>query len=165
MDSRLDFYRTSPKGLQAMMAFQTYVNATGIEHSLQHLVKLRASQINHCAYCIDMHTKDARAAGETEQRLYLLNAWREAPCYSLRERAALEWTEALTLLTEGFVPDEVYESVRQHFSEEELVNLSLVIVAINGWNRIKVAFRGEVGMYQPRAIELMQNEPQKHAQN
>jgi AhpD family alkylhydroperoxidase len=163
MTSRIDFYRTSPKGVQAMMAFQTYVNATGIEHSLQHLVKLRASQINHCAFCIDMHTKDARAAGETEQRLHLVSAWREAPCYSERERAALEWTEALTMLTEGFVPDQVFDSVRQHFTEEELVNLSLVIVAVNGWNRLKVAFRGEVGSYQPRANTHAAGELQQRA--
>jgi AhpD family alkylhydroperoxidase len=161
MNARIDFYRTSPRSVQAMLALQTYVNGTGLEHSLQALVKLRASQINHCAYCIDMHTKDARAAGETEQRLYLLDAWREAPFYSARERAALEWTEALTVLTDGFVPDEVYESVRQHFTEEELVNLSLVVVAINGWNRMKVAFRGEVGSYQPRANAHAAGELQK----
>jgi AhpD family alkylhydroperoxidase len=165
MKPRIDFYRTSPKSIQAMMALQSYVNGSGLEHSLQALVKLRASQINHCAYCIDMHTKDARAAGETEQRLYLLDAWREAPFYSARERAALEWTEALTLLTDDFVPDEVYESVRQHFSEEELVKLSMAIVAINGWNRLTVAFRAEAGTYQPGTIEKVQKELQKLAAN
>lgn len=150
MKSRIDILRVSPKAFQAMMGLQTYVNTAGLEHSLLELVKLRASQINRCAYCIDMHTKDARAAGETEQRLYLLNAWREAPFYTERERAALEWTEALTLLTEGFVPDEVYESVRRHFTEEELVQLSMAIVAINGWNRLSVAFRAEAGSYRPK---------------
>ncbi len=163
MKPRIDFYRTSPKSIQAMLALQNYVNGSGLEHSLQALVKLRASQINHCAYCIDMHTKDARAAGETEQRLYLLDAWREAPFYSARERAALEWTEALTVLTDGFVPDEVYESVKQHFSEEELVKLSMAIVAINGWNRLTVAFRAEAGTYQPGSIEKVQKELQKLA--
>ena len=150
MTSRLDVYRTSPKSIQAMMALQTYVNGTGLEPSLQLLVKLRASQINHCAYCIDMHTKDARAAGESEQRLYLLNAWREAPCYSPRERAALEWTEALTLLTDGFVSDAVYESSRPHFTDEELVKLTMAVVAINGWNRISVAFRTVAGTYKQK---------------
>ena len=152
MKSRIDILRASPGSVQAMMALQTYVNTAGLERAMLELVKLRASQINHCAYCIDMHTKDARAAGETEQRLYLLNAWREAPFYSDRERAALEWTEALTLLTGGFVPDAVYESVRQHFTEEELVKLSMAIVAINGWNRLSVAFRAEAGTYQPRKV-------------
>ncbi len=150
MTSRLDVYRTSPKSIQAMMALQTYVNGTGLEPGLQLLVKLRASQINHCAYCIDMHTKDARAAGESEQRLYLLNAWREAPCYSPRERAALEWTEALTLLTDGFVSDAVHESVRPHFTDEELVKLTMAVVAINGWNRISVAFRTVAGTYKQK---------------
>lgn len=153
MTARIDIFRTSPRSAQAMMALQTHVNTAGLERKLLTLVKLRASQINHCAFCIDMHTKDARAAGETEQRLYLLNAWREAPFYDERERAALEWTEALTLLTEGFVPDEVYESVRKHFTDEELVKLSMAIVAINGWNRLSVAFRAEVGSYQaPRKV-------------
>jgi AhpD family alkylhydroperoxidase len=149
MKQRIDFPKASPAGFKVMLDFQAQVNASGLEYSLIELVKLRASQINGCAHCIDMHFKDARAAGETEQRLYLLNAWRESPFYSDRERAALEWTEALTLLTEGHVPDAVYDSVRPHFSEEELVRLSLAIVAINGWNRLMVAFRKVPGSHQP----------------
>jgi AhpD family alkylhydroperoxidase len=149
MKQRIDFPKASPAGFKVMLDFQAQVNASGLEYSLIELVKLRASQINGCAHCIDMHFKDARAAGETEQRLYLLNAWRESPFYSDRERAALEWTEALTLLTEGHVPDAVYDSVRPHFSEEELVRLSLTIVAINGWNRLMVAFRKVPGSHQP----------------
>jgi AhpD family alkylhydroperoxidase len=128
-----------------MSALQAYVNGSGLEHSLIELVKLRASQINGCAYCIDLHTRDARAAGETEQRLYLLSAWREAPQYSARERAALEWTEAVTLVGEGHVPDEVYRSVREHFAEAELVNLTMAVIAINGWNRLAIAFRRAPG--------------------
>ena len=110
---------------------------------------MRASQINGCAYCLDMHSKDARAAGETEQRLYLLDAWRESSLYTERERAALEWTEALTLIGEGHVPDAVYAAVREHFSEEEMVNLTLAVVAINGWNRLSISFRAEAGTYRP----------------
>jgi AhpD family alkylhydroperoxidase len=150
MKQRIDHARVAPRALQAMLGLQNYVNGSGLEHSLLELVKMRASQINGCAYCLDMHSKDARAAGETEQRLFLLDAWREAPMYSARERAALEWTEALTLVTEGHVPDEVYSSVREHFSEEELVNLTLAVVAINGWNRICIGFRVLPGSYQPQ---------------
>lgn len=117
------------------------------ERSLLELVKIRASQINGCAYCIDMHTKDARARGESEQRLYLLDAWRESPFYTERERAALEWTEAVTLITRGHVPDEVYERVRRQFEEGELANLTLAVVAINGWNRLCISFRVPVGDY------------------
>jgi len=150
MKPRIDFTKISPKALQAMMGLQNYVNHSGLEHSLLELVKMRASQLNGCAYCLDMHSKDARAAGETEQRLYLLSAWREAPFYSERERAALEWTEAMTLLTEDHVPDEAYAIARAQFSEAELVDLSMGIVAINGWNRLMVGFRGEAGTYQVR---------------
>ena len=148
MKSRINYLRVSPRAIQAMMGLQNFVNGSGLEHSLLELVKMRASQINGCAYCLDMHSKDARAAGETEQRLYLLNAWREAPLYSERERAALEWTEALTFLREEQVPDHVFAAVREHFSEEELVNLSLAVVAITGWNQLNVAFRTEAGNYQ-----------------
>jgi len=148
MKPRIDFTRVSPRALQAMLGLQTYVNHSGLEHRLLELVKMRASQINGCAYCLDMHTKDALAAGETAQRLFLLDAWREAPFYSERERAALEWTEALTLVSEEHVPDSVYALAREHFSEEELVNLSLAVVAINGWNRLMIGFRGEAGSYQ-----------------
>jgi AhpD family alkylhydroperoxidase len=150
MNPRIDFLHVSPKAVQAMQGLQSYVNASGLEHSLMELVKMRASQINHCAYCLDMHSKDMRAAGETEQRIYLLNAWREAPFYSDRERAALEWTEALTLVHETEAPDSAYEVVRRQFSEEEIVNLSLAIVAINGWNRLCVGLRVAPGTYQPR---------------
>jgi AhpD family alkylhydroperoxidase len=148
MKPRLNFLRVSPRALQAMMGLQNYVNDCGLEHSLLELVKMRASQINGCAFCLDMHSKDARAAGETEQRLYMLNAWREAPLYSARERAALEWTEALTYLREEHVPDQVFAAVREQFSEEEVVNLSLAVVAITGWNQINVGFRTEAGNYQ-----------------
>jgi len=147
MKPRIDFARVSPRALQAMLGLQTYVNNSGLEHNLLELVKMRASQINGCGYCLDMHTKDALAAGETAQRLFLLDAWREAPFYSARERAALEWTEALTILHEEHVPDAAFAAAREHFSEEELVNLSLAIVAINGWNRLMIGFRGEVGSY------------------
>jgi len=126
------------------------VHRCGLDHGLLELVKLRASQINGCAHCIDMHTKELRAAGEDEQRLYLLGAWRESPFYSERERAALAWTEALTLIADGHVPDEVYETARAQFSEEELVNLSLAIVAINSANRLNIAFRTVPGAYRAK---------------
>jgi AhpD family alkylhydroperoxidase len=149
MKSRIDVMKISPKAMQAVFAMQNYVNGSGLEPSLLELVKMRASQINGCAYCLDMHSKDARAAGETEQRLYLLNAWREAPFYSDRERAALEWTESLTLVSDNHVPDQVYEKAREHFSEQELVDLAIAVAAINTWNRLSIAFRAEPGTYQP----------------
>ena len=154
MKSRIEFHKVSPAATHAMLALQNYVNGCGLPHSLLELVKLRASQINGCAYCIDMHTKDARVAGESEQRLYLLSAWRESPFYSDRERAALQWTESVTLLSETNVPDEDYALARAHFSEEELVNLSMAIVAINGWNRLCVGFRRLPGAYQPARPRL-----------
>lgn len=147
---RLDYPRLSPAIFRSYLALNQAVESAGLEQSLLELVKLRASQINGCGYCIDMHSKDARANGESEQRLYLLSAWREAPFYTERERAALAWTEALTLLSETHVPDGVYEEARRHFTEEELVNLSWAIVAINGWNRLAVGFRADVGTYEPR---------------
>ncbi len=150
MEARLDYSQKSPAGMTAMLALNHFVETCGLEHALLELVKTRASQINGCAYCIDMHTIDARAAGESEQRLYLLNAWREAPFYTDRERAALAWTEAVTLVGESQVPDYLYEEVRQHFSEEELVNLTWAIVVINGWNRLSVAFRSQPGKYKAR---------------
>ena len=149
MDARLRYARVAPGAHRAMLQLEEYVQQSGLEHSLIRLVQTRASQINGCAFCLDMHTKDARAAGESEQRLYLLSAWREAPFYSERERAALEWTEAVTLVALDGVPDEVYERVRPHFSDEELVNLTLAIATINSWNRLNVAFRTPVGNYQP----------------
>ena len=149
MESRLDYNKAAPEVLRAMMCLEHQVRNSGLESSLLDLVKLRASQINGCAYCIDMHSKDARARGETEQRLYELNAWRETPFYSERERAALAWTEAVTLVANGHVPDEVFREVRPQFNEAELVNLTLAVVAINGWNRLAIAFRTVPGEYKP----------------
>lgn len=152
MQPRLNFMAASPAAYTAMSSLEAFIrNRSKIEPSLMELVKMRASQINGCAYCIDMHSKDARAAGETEQRLYALDAWRETPFFTARERAALAWTEALTLLTQGHVPDAVYEEVKPHFTDEEMVNLSMIVVTINGWNRLSVAFRAVPGEYQPGA--------------
>ena len=149
MTQRLDYKNASPKGFAAMLALEQHARTSGLERGLLELVKTRASQLNGCAFCLDMHTKDARAAGESEQRLYLLPAWREAPFYTPRERAALAWAEAVTLLKNQEVPDEVYQQARQQFDEKALVDLTLAIVAINGWNRLSVAFRAEAGSYQP----------------
>ena len=148
MTPRLDYHKHGAGAYQAMLGLERFVRNCGLEHSLLELVKTRASQINRCAYCVDMHTKDARAAGETEQRLYALSAWRETPFYSPRERAALEWTEALTLISQNDIPDELYARVRDHFSEEELVDLSMAIITINGWNRLAIPFRSVPGSYQ-----------------
>jgi AhpD family alkylhydroperoxidase len=128
---------------------EAYLRHTSLEHPLLELVKMRASQMNGCAYCLDMHSKDARALGETEQRLYGLNAWRETPCYNDRERAALAWTEALTNIQQGHVPDAVFDEVKKHFRDEELVNLTMAINQINSWNRIAISFRAVPGNYQP----------------
>ena len=149
MQARMDFRKASPQAAKAIGELHAFVHRCGLEHTLLELVKLRASQINGCAHCIDMHTKELRAGGESEQRLYLLNAWRESPFYSDRERAALAWTEALTLVTDGHVPDDVYETTRTQFSEEELVNLTMAVVAINGANRLNIAFRTVPGGYRP----------------
>lgn len=155
MQSRLEVDKIAPDALKAVLQVQAYINHhSGLEPSLLNLVHLRASQINGCAWCIDMHTKDARALGETEQRLYLLNAWREAPFYTERERAALAWTEAVTLVAKDHVPDRVYEDVKGHFSDKELVNLTLAITQINVWNRFNVAFRNVPGSYQPNVHQL-----------
>ena len=151
MKPRIEYRKVAPGAMEAMSGLERYVASSDLERSLLELVKLRASQINGCAYCIDMHTKDARARGESEQRLYALSAWRETPFYSERERAALAWTEAVTLVADGQVPDEVYEQVRQQFSEKELVDLTLAVVAINGWNRLAISFRTVPGTYQPRS--------------
>lgn len=150
MKARLDFRSASPEANKAMSALHKFVQQCGVEHSLLELVKLRVSQINGCAHCIDMHSKELRAAGASEQRLYLLNAWRESPFYSQRERAALEWAEALTLLRDQNVPDEVYDAVRSEFNETDLVNLTLALVAINGANRLNIAFRTVPGSYRPQ---------------
>lgn len=147
MKPRLDPRRAAPAAMQALLGLQTHVNQCGLEHGLLELVKYRASQLNGCAWCMDMHTKDARAAGETEQRLYLLSAWRECPFYNERERAALAWTEAVTRLPESGVPDETFAAARTQFSEQELVELTMAIIAINGWNRINVAFCTVPGTY------------------
>lgn len=148
MKPRLDYQKVAPEGLKAMVRLQSYVNDSGLERSLLELIKVRASQINGCAFCIDMHTKDARAGGETEQRLYALDAWRETAFYTDRERAALAWTEAVTLVTNGHVPDEIFEQARGQFSEKELADLTLAIVTINGWNRLAISFRTVPGTYQ-----------------
>lgn len=156
MKSRIDVTKVDPKAYQAMAGLETYIHNTGLEKPLLELMKMRASQINGCAYCLDMHTKDARALGETEQRLYLISAWRESPFYTDRERAALEWTEAVTLVSETHVPDEVYERVKQHFTPQELVNLTAAIAMINTWNRLSVAFRAVPGAYQPNLQQVRQ---------
>lgn len=153
MEARIDAMKAAPAAYKAMLGLETYIRKESrLEPSLLELVKMRASQINGCAFCIDMHSKDARAAGETEQRLYALDAWRETPFFTDRERAALAWTEAVTRITEGHVPDDVYQQARQRFSDEELVNLTLAVVAINGWNRLAIAFRAVPGTYQPQAV-------------
>ncbi|WP_158821786.1 carboxymuconolactone decarboxylase family protein [Granulicella sp. S156] len=150
MKPRLEAQKASPAAYTAMLSMEAFVRkASKLEPSLIELVKMRASQVNGCAYCIDMHSKDARAEGETEQRLYALSAWRETPFFTDRERAALAWTEAVTLITEGHVSDAVYEEAKQRFSDEELVNLTLVVITINGWNRIAIPFRMVPGEYQP----------------
>ncbi len=141
MKPRMNFYKVAPDTINALMALENQVQASGLEKCLIELVKIRASQINGCAYCIDMHTKDARKRGETEQRIYLLDAWRESPLYSDRERAALAWTEAVTLISETHAPDDVYQQVRAQFSDEETVNLTMLIATINAWNRLAISFR------------------------
>lgn len=150
MEPRLNYARLAPEAARALYGLGTYLAASGLEHPLLELVKIRASQINGCAYCIDMHTKDARAAGETEQRIYALNAWRETPFFSDRERAALAWAEAVTRIVGG-VSDEVYEEARRHFEEKELVDLTWAVAAINAWNRVAISFRSVPGAYQPKA--------------
>ena len=144
MKQRINPYQILPPAArEALMAVEHYVEGSGLERNLIELVKMRASQINGCAYCLDMHSKDLRKHGETEQRLYLLNAWEESPLYSPRERAALAWTEAVTKIADTHAPDEVYEEVRQHFSEAETANLTILIAQINLWNRIAISFRSQ----------------------
>lgn len=150
MKPRIDFAHAAPAATRAMYSLEQFVRSTGLETPLLELVRLRASQMNGCGYCIDMHTKDARAAGETEQRLYTLSVWRETPFFTDRERAALEWTEAVTALGPHGVSDEIYERVRKQFEETELVNLTMAVIAINGWNRLAIPFRAVPGTYQPR---------------
>jgi len=141
MKPRMNFYQAAPESIKALTAVETQIQSSGLEQPLIELVRTRASQINGCAFCINMHTQDARKHGETEQRLYLLNAWREAPLYTDRERAALAWTEAVTLISETHAPDDVYEELRKHFSEAEAVNLTILVGTINAWNRLAVSFR------------------------
>lgn len=148
-EQRIDYAKAAPGAMKAMLGLEAYARNSGLELSLYELVKMRASQINGCAYCLDMHSKDARAEGETEQRLYLLPAWRETTFYTPRERAALAWTEAITLVSENHAPEELYREVRKEFSEKELVDLTLAIIAINGWNRLSIGFRTPAGDYQP----------------
>jgi AhpD family alkylhydroperoxidase len=150
MPQRLRYGKAFPEGLQALFSLGKAINESGLEPALVELVKTRASQMNGCAYCIDMHTKDARAAGETDQRRYALSSWEETPFYTPRERAALAWTEAITNIQKGHATDEVYEEVRKEFSEAELVRLTFAITQINTWNRISIAFRVEPGTYQPK---------------
>jgi AhpD family alkylhydroperoxidase len=150
MTPRFDAMKIDPESYRAMAGMERYVHQTSLEVPLIHTVKLYASIINHCAYCIDMHWKDLRALGETEQRLYGLPAWREAPYYTDRERAAFVWTEAVTVITDGYIPDDAYETVQQHFSEKEIVELTMVIVTINAWNRLSVSARTTAGTYQPK---------------
>ncbi len=153
MESRIDYLKVVPQeALQAMYALEKSIRKSGLELKTLELVRMRASQINGCAFCLDMHSKDARAEGETEQRLYGLNAWRETPYYTDRERAALEWTEAITLISRDQVPDDVYERVRMQFSESELAMLTLAVASINSWNRIAISFRAVPGAYHPGSI-------------
>ncbi len=149
MTQRLDVMNAAPGAARALLGVHHYLEGCGLEAALMHLVYLRASQMNGCAYCTDMHWKDARVAGHTEQKLSLVTAWREAPFFSERERAALEWTEAVTFVASGHVPDPVYQAALQQFTEAELVNLTLAVGAINSWNRLSIAFRKEAGGYQP----------------
>ena len=150
MESRLDYQKAFPEGYQGMLHLEAIIRRSGLEPSLYELIKIRASQLNGCAFCLDMHTKDARAKDETEQRIYALPAWREVPFYSERERAALAWTEAITNIQQGHASEDVYVEARTQFSEEELVKLTYAIIQINSWNRIGIAFRTAVGNYQPQ---------------
>ncbi len=151
MEPRIDARKYAQDAQKAMFALEQYIAGSGLDHKLIHLIKMRASQINGCAYCIDMHSKDARALGETEQRLYELDAWRETPFYNDKERAALEWTEAITLVSQTHVPDSVYEEVQKYFNEKEIVDLTFVVTTINAWNRLAIALRAVPGHYRPAA--------------
>jgi AhpD family alkylhydroperoxidase len=151
MAERLNYARAFPEGVHALLNLEKVIRASGLEPSLLELVKIRASQLNGCAYCLDMHTQDARAQGETEQRIYALSAWQETPFFTPRERAALAWTEAVTNIRDGHTPDTVFEEARREFDEAQLVKLTLAITQINAWNRLAIAFRAEPGTYQPKA--------------
>ena len=149
MEPRFDYRKFSPEPVQAMLALEKYIAGCGLDHTFVHLLKLRASQVNGCAFCIDMHSIDARAAGETEQRLYALDAWRETPFFTARERAGLAWIEAVTLVSQTHVPDAVYDEARAHFSEKEIFDLTFIASTINAWNRIAIASRTQPGTYKP----------------
>jgi len=151
MEPQINYMRVAGDAFRAMLGLEEYVHRCGLEEGLLHLIKLRASQINGCAYCLDMHWKDLRAIGESEQRMYSLDAWEEAPFYTDRERAALLWTEAVTRVSQGHVADDVYERVRSHFSEKELADLTVAVATINAWNRLSIAGRATPGTYQPAA--------------
>jgi len=155
MESRIDLTTKGQGALTAILGLAKYLAKSTVEQKLLHLIELRASQINGCAFCIDMHSKDLRHEGDTEQRLYLLDAWRESPFYTDRERAALALTEAVTLIAEGHVPDEVFDEARKQFSEDELIDLTLAISAVNSWNRLNITFRTPAGMYQPGQYATM----------
>lgn len=150
MEERLNYAKVSPEALKAMLELEKYVATSGLESSLYELVKIRISQINKCAYCLDMHTKIARKDGESEQRIYMLNSWQETSFYTDRERAALKWAESLTLISEKEITDALYQSVLLHFDEKEMVALTTAIVAINGWNRLSVGFGTVPGSYEIR---------------
>ena len=149
MKARLELTAAPAGAMEAMRTMEKYIRTCGIESKLLELIKIRASQINGCSYCIDMHTKDARAHGETEQRIYALNAWRETPFFTDKERAALAWTESVTLVSETQVPDDVYELMQKNFDEKELINITMAVVTINSWNRLAISFRSVPGSYQP----------------
>lgn len=149
MEQRINAFEKGQGALKAMLGISGYLTKSPLEKNLQHLIEYRVSQINGCAYCLDMHSKDLRHEGESEQRIYMLSAWRETPLYTERERAALAWAESITLLGEDHVPDEVFEQARREFSDEELIDLTLVVATINSWNRINIAFRTTPGTYQP----------------
>jgi AhpD family alkylhydroperoxidase len=149
MAVRIDYEKVAPGAVQVLRKVEEYVRGSGLEGSLLELVRLRASQMNGCAYCVDMHTKDARNQGETEQRLYAVSVWQEAPFFTERERAALAWTEAVTWVGWQHVPDEAYQTARMYFTDKELVDLTMAVIAINGWNRLSISFRREAGTYRP----------------
>jgi AhpD family alkylhydroperoxidase len=151
MTERIDYAKLAPGAVHAQLGVENYIRNSGLEHSLLHLMKLRASYLNGCAYCVDMHTKDARLDGEMEQRLYAVPVWRETPFFTPRERAALAWTDAVNDVGHTHVPDDVFAEAREHFTDLEIVNLTMVVVTINGWNRIAIALRQTVGSYAPRA--------------
>ena len=151
MEPRIDYRKYAQEALKSMLDLEKYIASSGLDHKMVHLMKMRTSQINRCAYCIDMHSKDARAIAEIEMRLYELDAWRETDFYTERERAALAWTEAVTKVAETHVPDEVYEEVRKQFSEKEIIDLTIVATVINMWNRLAISTRAVPGRYKARA--------------